>query len=516
MLRQAAAKVGRTIGETVADGIIEAPQSDDDELDELDDTEGFEEEGGRWILTRKAADAAGWPTLPEVNALGQAVHAWHDRAIYPKGHPHAPDLIEAIFNFSDVTRFWLYKTREFHAPAGPVAAYLTWLVRLGVRMPANFQLDQRPATLFISRYGQSGTGKSTSVSCALSVPCPDPPWYAKAEADFVLRNEGKPDWDLRHTLGSGEVVRIILTVENADGERVWKLHPVAWFEEAESEAFYARAAKAGSTIIQELNKCHTGETPGTSTITGGYGGLVDAPFAGYWTGAVQDTVWPKLQGAMSGWNQRNLACSSDDVWARFECSVPRPPVGYTPPGVPELPGPAGVAGYTYCEAVEEATRAQKWTNGLVPVLATDGRDTHRLWNRKRLAAHVAIAHGKTHIDEAIWEHTGYLMEHHDRVVAMADAAAARVIDEENFEKGRKMSVTDSARQEGGIALAQEARSGILKALRGAGGPKRKEDVRLGLPSRVRGCFRSALIGLQSDGKVLEEKVGREVRLSLIP
>jgi hypothetical protein len=512
MLRDTAARHGRIIGETVADGIIEPP------ADVGDNAEGTEESGLKdwsWLYTVEAADAAGWARLPEVNALGHAVHAWHDQKVYPKGHPHAPDLIEAIFNYSDVTRFWLHKARGYHAAVGPVAAYLTWLVRLGVRLPPTFGVDNRPAPLNISRYGLSGGGKSSTMTCALSVPCPDPPWYQARYHEKVLHDAKKPNWDTRHALGSGEVLRDLYTEKDAEtGDLVWKAHPVVWIEEAESEAFYARAAKAGATIIQELNKCFNSETPGTSTKTSGFEDLEDRDFSLYWTGAIQDTVWPRLQGAMSGWNQRNLACSTDDVWAAYPCSVPPPPVGYTPPGLPELPGPAGIGGFTFCETVHTATREWKAAVGLVPVEATDGRESHRLLKRKRLAAHVALAHGTTHVDDAIWEHTGYLMEHFDRVVAMADAAAARVIDADDLEKGRKMSVTDSGRMMGNAALADEAKRGIIDSLRASGGTLRKEDCRLSLSSRVRGHFVHAVEKLQSEGTIATVKQGRATCLSL--
>lgn len=502
-------------------GTHEDSDNDDDEDD--DDAEktvkpvagAIPAPSGAWVRTVAQADHAGWPRLPCVNVYGQKVHAWHNKAIYPLGHPHAPDLIEAIMNFSDVTRFWFHRAREFHAPAGPIAAYYTYLIRLGLRLPAAFSLDGGPVAFNLARYGQSGGGKSASVTCAMSVPMGPPPWW-KPEFPGVI-DEAPPMWDVNFTLGSGEVLKSLLTEKDADGVIAWKKHPCIWIEEAESEAFYERADRGGSTIIPELNKAYTRELLGTSTLSGGFDPLELAPYNVYWSGAIQDTVWVKLTGSMSGWVQRNVACSTDDLWFGFDCGVAAPPVGYLPPGLPVLPepDPLGRHGFTYCEEVREATQALKAATGFITMEASDGRSTHRLWNRKRVAAHVALSLGTTHIDARIWEHAGYLMEHHDRVVAMADAAAVRVGDVEDLTKGKRRAVERAGEEAASDELSKRCRGDIVTALREAGGRLKREQCRLKVHSTARGRFRGEEFELIRSKVVALETVGRSRYLVLL-
>jgi hypothetical protein len=470
---------------------------------------------GEWIYTLKEADAAGWPRLPTVNAQGAKVHNWDNTDIYPLGHPYAPDLVEKLANFSDVTRFWLWYSREFRSPVGWIAAYFTYLIRLGLRLPTTFTLDATTPTLHIMRYGQAGGAKSSSVVCAKSVPMADPPWY-RAKYPSFLAEDGPPRWDHHHTLGSGEVLIELLTEKNADGQRVWKRHATTWIEEAESEAFFRRASAGNSTIIPELNKTWAGERPGTSTKTSGFDEIPDGPFNVYWSGAIQDTVWPKFAHELSGFRQRGTLCSSDDLWSPYPCNVPKPPAGYTPPGLPELPAAdqLGRHGFTYCAAVKEATEALKASTGLIPVEAVDGSNTHRLWNRKRVAAHVALSMGTTHIDDAIWEHTGYLMEHHDRVAAVANAAGERANEIEDLGKGRRLASVDTGRAVAHHDASAQAAEKIVEAVER--GPARKEDVRNSLTSRARSKFPEALERLVT-AKIIEEfKEGRRVLISRGP
>jgi hypothetical protein len=587
MLRNAAAKAGRIIGETVGDGIIATPNtsrsddddawfksltepvdcdagnggteppmtalqklhqretvgkllhtdevktSSDDDVDEDDDKYNQNDKAPnplqrKWIRTLKQADDAGWARIVPMGKVGK-VYAWHDKNVYPLGHPYAPDLVEAIFSFSDCSRYWLHMCRNHKYPVGPVPTYYEHLMRLGVRLPVEVNIDGRARSLQIYRYGQSGDGKSEARKLAHGLKIPAPAWWSELNTpagppdqwapppigDFFLPPE--PMWDAHRALGSGEVLKHLLTELDKDGKRVWKKHPVVRVEEAESEAFFARISKGGSTIMADLNKTWAAEKPGTDTITSGFDDLPDEPFEVYVGAAIQDTIWPKLTGQLSGGVQRAIPCSSDDLWrTRGTSGVALPPVGYIPSGIPDhlitrRDQLGRRQGFTFCDAVDAELEIQKANSGLVYTEEVDARKTHALQNRLRIAAHVALSIGTLHVDERTWEHSGLLMEHSARVVAMADAAAERVLDREDIREGGRRHVIRSGEKATAEDKHNKARNAIVDALKDNGEMK-KEDCRGAIPSPLRGEFVAAVTSLLD--VVAVEKRGRSTFLRL--
>ncbi len=452
----------------------------------------------KWLRTEAQAAAAGIPTpkrYDDDGKLDKLANPWHaDR--FPMGATTAPDLMRAVFDYSDFTRWVFHKAREMgdSHPTGPFALLMTELIRGGVRTPTNVHpMGRVPLSTNVIRIGESGTGKSLTMT-------PDK-WSALAGHIYpgnpysnAFGTSTGHNWDTHRALGSGEVLAELLCDEvpvlddngkPIRGRHVYeqKEHSVLWVEEAEMKATTKRADKDSSTYFDALNAAWAGENPATATRTKGVIDLPN-PFNVFMTGGMQPEVWFRLADQMSGFRQRTLLCDVADPWRTMPdvYIAAKPVAGFKPVALPKFP--ANGCTFNLCDEINaarmKAADDAAWNHTSNRVQA----ESHMLMVRIRLACLAALRHGTFDVTSELWEWTGHLIEHHRRVRAWMDAVAEIERQNNLVNTGKDHALTRSAATQEKCDGEERAAKYIVKYLSENGGEAAERDVK-------RACGRNA-------------------------
>ncbi|MBV6362530.1 bifunctional DNA primase/polymerase [Mycobacteroides chelonae] len=397
----------------------------------------------RWIYTAVEAAKAGYHTPRVVKEDGSVdkFDPW-DRETFPMGHPAAPDLLKAIFDFNGFTRSVFYAARAFTPhPTGPVPLLVTEFIRAGMRWPTEIgPMPGTPLSTSTLRIGSSGKGKSLAMKRTK--------WSHLAGLDSVAEKvSGVPhngtfgvsdniSWDSHRSTGSGEALPDMLCdeheapKENGKGTIRWKeqkAHAVAWVEEPEFRATLKRGGRDSSVLFDNFNALWAGENAMADTRTHGWTELTD--FNVFLSGGMQPEVWLQLKEQITGFLQRTLLTGVSDPWRLTDDVLAgAPPYGWTPPQLP-TPGANGHPDhFVLCPEIHEAVRRNAEAAAVEKTEADDDWESHLLQVRIRVACLAALRFGTMHVTADIWEWTAYIIEHHRRVrawmLAMAETAKA--------------------------------------------------------------------------------------------
>jgi hypothetical protein len=395
----------------------------------------------------------------------------YDKNIYPAGFHSAPDLLEKIFNFSDVTRTIFHKARS-RKPRSvhPMPLLLQEMERRGTRCPVTCRLwPGTPLSTFMVVGGRSGLGKSESAKPDAS------PWQQlKAppllEKDAASKKKLSPDnlarylaaaavglapqpvvplnpmasggsgngstiadpipvliphdFDETISLGSGQVLSDHLIEEIGKGEDlviVMCPHPCAFIADDEMTTMLAAAKGDASTIISTLNTAWAGLPLGNTTRAHG-----DRRTPGPYSVFIATGLQPKLGAQLfchdgSGFLQRFVFVASADPY-KFV-------------GAPDIPVPLVLP----TGAMPHITSGSTFTAD--PRVITEVEDpgfdyeldhlfddyaekmSHTSGVRIRIACLGALLHNTLHITWEIWEWTGWIMEHSRRVFMWMEVQA---------------------------------------------------------------------------------------------
>ena len=427
---------------------------------------------GKWIYDAVTAARCGWGTPAPVKDDGtvdESFSPW-DRDMFPKGHPAAPDLLHKVFNFNDFTRAVFANARDISTiPTGPFALLSVELIRGIQRINPAFQpMPGTPAALTVLRAGESGKGKSTAMKAAK--------WTCLSGVNAGGVREAE---DETHRLGSGQVLVQLMSDETtqpdpADPKKTIKVREQkdpcrVWLEDAEYRSVLKRAKGETSTLFDSLNEAWAGEHPGTASITNGWVSL-NRPFNVNVSGGLQSQVWNLLMEQTTGFLQRVLMVGVSDPWRTLpDIIVDAPPpapvssVGFvTAVPVPKIPAAAQAAGqFALPPAVYAALERAQANASFEHTAADDEWESHLLQTRIRIACAMAVRCGTTVVTPEIWEWTGWVIEHHRRVIAWIQKAAAWRAKKERTDKGKELAEVKAAQKHAERTVVQNAAVKIL-------------------------------------------------------
>ena len=471
-----------TPADTETDGEPTAPQDahDSDQLqfaprDPDSKVTGQVLADGKWIYDAMTAAQCGWDTPAARKDNGESDEAFSpwDKDMFPRGHPCAPDLMHLVFDFNDFTRqvFKNARAKNPH-PTGPFALLSTELVRGVMRIdPAFMPMRGTPASLAFLRTGDSGKGKSLAMKASK--------WTNLSGTPFGGIRDPE---DATYKLGSGQALVHLLSEEETlpdpnDPKKTIKVRTQktpcrVWLEDAEYRSLLKRAKGDASVIFDSLNASWAGEHPGTSTISNGWVEL-DGAFTVCSTGGMQSQVWRMLLEQTTGWLQRLLLVSVSDPWRTLPSNVianePAPPptnsVGFEPLyRVPRIPAAAMKPGFfTLPREVDDALELSAHNAAFEHTSTDDEWESHLLQVRIRVACAMAIRCGTTTVSSEVWKWSGYLIEHHRRVIAWVQRAADRHLNKEIVQKGTDIANVQAAQRDAARMTVQTAATKILDA-----------------------------------------------------
>ncbi|TDH23875.1 bifunctional DNA primase/polymerase [Mycobacteroides franklinii] len=468
-----------------------------------------------WIYTAADAAKSGYhtPVVRKDDGTVDKFDPW-DREAFPLGHPAAPDLYRAIFDFNDFTRAVLRNARANNPhPTGPMPLLITELIRGGMRWPTEIGAGPgTPLSISSLRIGGSGKGKSLAMKRTKWTVLPGLDSVAEKVTGVphngVFGVSDNIPWDSHRSVGSGEKMPDLLTdtfeepKENGKGTRTWKeqkKHPVAWVEEGEFRATLKRGGRDTSTIFDAYNALWAGENPLADTRTHGWTELYD--FFMFLTGGMQPQVWLALMGETTGFLQRTLLTGVSDPWRLTPDGLAgQPPAGWTPPLLP-TPGENGhPSEFVLCPAIHAAVERNAELAAVEHTEADDAWESHLIQVRLRVACLAALRFGTMVVSEDIWNWTGYVIEHHRRVrawlLAMADAAEA----EEDKKVGTRRAAVFTAEKAARHERVEEAIDKILGHLAQEGGESTRNRAKRAV-GRKADAYVDAEAALVKMGKV---------------
>ncbi|WP_100462564.1 bifunctional DNA primase/polymerase [Mycobacteroides abscessus] len=438
----------------------------------------------KWIYTAAEAARAGYstPIVRKDDGSVDKFDMW-DRQVFPLGHPAAPDLLKAIFDFNDFTRSVFYAARAFTPhPTGPVPLLVTELIRGGMRWPT--EIGPTPGTpLSISNLRVGGSGKGKSLAMKRTK------WSHLVGLDSVAEKvSGVPHngtfgvsdniaWDAYRSTGSGEALPDMLCDEHeapkegGRGTVKWKEqkpHPVAWVEEPEFRATLKRGGRDSSVLFDAFNAMWAGENPMADTRTHGWVELSD--FNVFLSGGIQPEVWLHLRAQSTGFLQRTLLTAvSDPYRLTDDVLVGAPAYGWTPPPLP-TPGQNGHPdGFILCPEIHEAVRRNSEAAAVEKTEADDAWESHLLQVRIRVVCLAALRFGTMVVDADLWNWSGYLIEHHRRVREWLIASEDAAEEEEDKKVGSRRAAVFAAEKAARRERVESVVDIILGHLAEAGG-----------------------------------------------
>ncbi|WP_370180427.1 bifunctional DNA primase/polymerase [Rhodococcus wratislaviensis] len=378
-----------------------------------------------------ACTALGIPYSDEAGATWDVAEAVLDVPV-TSTDPHDPELMRQVFEFSPVTAHILEQARI--RLVGPWSALLvalahaTVLTPWWVRLPAIVGGDASINSL-VALVGGSGAGKGISAGGGGK---PILSWPRDPSVDDGLIDAGQTVDDALTpiTVGSGEALATLFRdwrkVPHTDEDtgkvterlKLVTIRRAAWVDFSEIDQVTALMRRESSTLSSELRKLWDGKALGVHTKSVERRSEVAAfTYRAAVTFGVQpERAEPLLAGEDGGLPQRLVWVSTSD-----------PAVPDEDDGVPDtLPIPApswkrtGDDEYVYMgvtEAVRKQIRADRRAVQREAAGALTGIDAHRNLVRLKLAAAVAVLHGRADVSDDDWELAGLLLEHSDRVRA---------------------------------------------------------------------------------------------------
>lgn len=439
----------------------------------------------KWIYTAAEAAKAGYhtPRVVKDDGTTDKFDPW-DREVFPAGHPAAPDLLSAIFDFNDFTRAVFHNARAFNPhPTGPMPLLIIELVRGGMRWPTEIgAAPGTPLSLSSLRIAPSGKGKSLVMKRTkwTTLPGLDMVYdrISPTIADAMANGFGAGyNWDAYRTLGSGERLPDLLCDEfeepreHGKGTRKWKeqkKHAVCWMEEPEFRATLKRGQRDTSVLFDNYNALWAGENPMADTRTHGWVELLE--FFAFLTGGMQPEVWLALLAEVTGFLQRTLLTGVSDPWRLTPDVLAAPiPAGWSAPLLP-TPGENGhPSGFVLCPEIHAAVERNAEQAAVEHTEADDAWESHLVQVRLRVACLAALRFGTMHVTADIWEWTGYIIEHHRRVRAWMLAMAKAAEDEDTQKTGTKRAEVFAAEKAARRQRVEDVMDIILGHLAEAGG-----------------------------------------------
>lgn len=484
-----------------------------------------------WIYDAVTALDCGWDTpvpYKEDGTVDKSFSPW-DRDRFPKGHPCAPDLLNRVFNFNDFTRTVFHNARaNTPVPTGPFALLGMELIRGIQRInPAFMPSDGTPASLAVIRVGDSGKGKSVSMKAGK---------WTNISASPQFGNS-REEQDETHRLGSGQVLVNLMSEEVAKPdpkdpqrtikERKQKTPCRVWLEDGEYRSVLKRAKNETSTIFDSLNEAWAGEHPGTATVTNGWIPLPE-PFNVNISGGLQPKVWNLLKEQTTGFLQRVLMVAVSDPWRTLPGDIvcdappnaPVNPVGYaTSIPVPPIPVAAESSGrFTLPPQAHAAVKHAQELAAFEHTESDDEWESHIVQTRIRIACAMAIRCGTTIVSPDIWEWSGWVIEHHRRVLAWIQKASDWTMQKERKDMASGMALADAERDAAKRRGIQNAACKILEAFEKAGTQTiTKRDARISAKAFV--AFLDAAVNLLIKDGIITVAKGRRKDsqlLTLVP
>ncbi|WAL48415.1 hypothetical protein [Rhodococcus pyridinivorans] len=446
--------------------------------------------------------------------------------------PHEDALMERVFGYSEVTRHVLDQARA--RQIGPWAALFLALGQAAlltpwwVRLPAI--VGGRPASLntITALVGLSGGGKSNSTGGGGILRWEVDPLTLEGAS----LHEGEDQCPRRiltpQTVGSGEAIstlfrdRRLVVPEPDENGKTGKavstqvlIRRAAWIDFAEVDHFLSLIRKDGSSLSPELRKFTDGAALGVHTKSTDRRSFIDAfTYRGIATVSVQPArAGIILEGADGGLPQRFVWVATDDPNATAD-GHRRPALAIRLPswGTPEADEDDEPAVYVH---VDDSVRRQVVADRIKALRREDGAlvglDSHRNLVRLKLAAAVAVLHGRTSVTELEWDLAEGLMEHSDRV----RAGVQNTLRSSWAEEQRRRGAGDAAREEGKAAAREaairKAADSITAWMERQDGPVTPGQIaasgKSGSPRRV---YRDEALALLVDEGVIRKISGDDV------
>lgn len=375
-----------------------------------------------------------------------------DTVMYPKGFPSDPELMWNIFNFSDETRTIFHAARDRRPKtAHPIARLMYELLRRGMRCPVDVRpFKGTPLSTIVVVVGRSGTGKSEAAKedaspwpgTTLAAPrwladlaaakVPADPQAAAVTVNGITTPSAQPilipfGFDKTASAGSGQALADLLTVQVGRGDSVvtqMRPHPAVLLGEDELKTLLNAGKSESSTVFPALNNGWTGADIGNNTRTHGDRRASGTYNLFMWAGLQPIYAHELLAMDASGFFQRVFLTAVTDPYRRLdEPKVARP----TTHPVPDLDRtlPRGSA-FTLCQevrdALDESTEDADYDH--LPDPGAEAK-SHATQVRLRIACLGALLHNTLHVCAELWEWSGWLMDHCDRVDAWMRAEAER-------------------------------------------------------------------------------------------
>jgi len=484
-----------------ASGVDDTADSDDSGDDDTTADDG-------WIRTEAQCKAAGWGTprpLLDSGKVDASFDPWN-RDVYPLGHPAAPDLIQRVFDFNDVTRAIFERARLRNpVPTGPFGLLSVELVRAGLRIDTAFEVfPGTPVSIACLRFGGSGKGKSVAMAKRAK-------WQTRVPFfGGTLTRPSEAELDTHTVMGSGEaVVRLfcdLVTEEDPTDRRKstsrWVQKPwcTAWIEEAEFEGTLDRQER-GSTFFPMFNAAWAGENPIAETKAQAKPEMPN-PFTLFLTGGAQTTLWPTIKAMSTGFPQRVLKVGVSDPWRDRpqDVLVQSPPAGFALP--PMHPNTQRAGTFTIAASgVQQALARSASLSAYEATASDDGAATHIIQVRIRIACVAAALFGGYTVTDEIWEWSGYVIEHHRRVTAWLDAIEEAEKAKDRKARGAELGDVDAARKAQISKGTQKAREVVIEVIATGGGAVTKRELERGVPKSLHPHLWGACEQLMKSGAI---------------
>jgi len=143
----------------------------------------------------------------------------------------------------------------------------------------------------------------------------------------------------------------------------------------------------------------------------------------------------------------------------------------------------------------------------------DAPDGHMILVRLKVAAGLAILHGKTDVDESMWTISGLLIADSERLFAELKRHGRKESDKIAAARGRSSAISDSAAVDYAV---ERVKVMLARKVRATAGGIRNSGLRKALPSRDRVHLNAAIEAAVTGGYIIEELRPRDGRPTAEP
>lgn len=472
-----------------------------------------------WVATETGAAVTDMTRLVIAGSIMRGEDPFDDD-LYPSGAPYDPELVKRVFEPYAWTRS-VYEhattTRTGQGVSAPITSLTRELVRAAHRLPVGVKTWRgTPVALYGVLVGESGKGKSYALNTANLSPWPDDQTYgwfkpgasATMGAPEVACDYGERTADQSVEPRSGQVIpKFFLekTIEMADtgdtdedGEPITKPqavlkkidHPSALIITDELSTLMAVSSGDSSTMVHTLDSAYSGQPIGGMKVSDSENTRVEGDYRLQLLAGMQASRFGDVMvHAGSGFPQRLLLAQTTWPWAGVDFGIK----GTRDPQTPTqtLPRITADTRFTVDASIVNRLNVLSSINAAVSVESDDAAAvaTHHDDMRVRIACLGALLNGGTHVDEAMWEWAGAVVEMSARTFDFALAQSGRTRRKDAHERGEELAVTQStartyAAQEDGKLYARVAQlllnagpQGMtLREMRGRVARKRRPEL----------------------------------------